>query len=180
MPTDDNRLPLMPILPWQRPPVTRNGKGQYMPGVCGNPRGRPTNARLAAKRAALGEDAVLKRAASYEGITPEQFVRLARTVYGRLWQGPLAADMMMSRQGVIRWAKGKHKISLEKEILLLMVCLRRARAAHALVRAMYRGAVAAESARQLVSSVPRYKPLTRPGRVARFFDRPPRYTLFCD
>ena len=45
-----------------------------------------------------------------------RFVRLARTVYGRFWQVPLAADMKMSRQGVIRWAKGKHKISLEKEI----------------------------------------------------------------
>ena len=127
-------------------------------------RGRPTNARLRAKRAAIGEYATLKRAASYEGITPEQFVRLARTVYGRWWQGPLAADMMMSRQGVIRWAKGKHKISLKKEILLLMVCLRRARAAHALVRAMYRGAVAAESARQQLAAMPRYKPVVAPER----------------
>jgi hypothetical protein len=132
MPTDECRLPLMPVLPWQRPPVTRNRKGQFMPGVCGNPRGRPSNARLAAKRAALGDYAVLKRASNYEGITPEQFVRLARTVYGRVWQGPLATDLKISRQGVIRWARGKHKISLEKEILLLMVCLRRARAAHAL------------------------------------------------
>src|SRR5215475_6907004 len=107
MPTDDNRLLLMPILPWQRPPVTRNRKGQFMPGVSGNPRGRPTNARLAAKRASIGEYAPLRRAASYPGMTPEQFVRLARTVYGRWWQGPLAADLMMSRQGVIRWAKGK-------------------------------------------------------------------------
>jgi hypothetical protein len=163
MPTDENRLPLMPILPWQRPPATRNRKGQFMPGVTGNPRGRPTNARLAAKRAATGEHAALRRAASYEGITPEQFVRLARTVYGRSWQRPLAADMMMSRQGVIRWAKGKHKISLEKEIALLMVCLRRVRAAHALVRPMYRGAVATERARQQLAAMPRYKPLTRPG-----------------
>jgi len=155
MPTDESRLPLTPVLPWQRPPVTRNRQGQFMPGVSGNLRGRPTNARLRAKRAAIGEYATLKRAASYEGITPEQFVRLARTVYGRWWQGPLAADMMMSRQGVIRWAKGKHKISLKKEILLLMVCLRRARAAHALVRAMYRGAVAAESARQQLAAMPR-------------------------
>jgi len=163
MPTDDNRLPLMPILPWQRPPVTRNRKGQWMAGVSGNPRGRPTNARLAAKRAAIGEYAELRRRASYEGITPEQFVRLARTVYGRSWQRPLAADLKMSRQGVIRWARGKHKISLEKEILLLLVCLRRARAAHALARAMHRGAVAAESARQQLGAMPRYKPFTRPG-----------------
>jgi len=162
MPTDENRLPLMPILPWQRPPVTRNRKGQFMPGVSGNPRGRPTNARLAVKRAAIGEYAALRRAASYPGMTPEHFVRLARTVYGRWWQGPLAADMMMSRQGVIRWAKGKHKISAEKEIWLLMVCLRRVRAAHAPVRAMYRRAVAAERARQQLAAMPRYKPLTRP------------------
>jgi len=161
MPTDDCRLPLTPVLPWQRPPVTRNRKGQFVPGVCGNPRGRPTNARLAAKRAAIGSDAELKRLASYEGITPEQFVRLARAVYGRFWQGPLAADMIMSRQGVIRWAKGRHKISPEKERLLLLLCLRRVRAAHTLVRAMYRGAVAAESARQQLAAMPRYKPLTR-------------------
>src|SRR5262245_49307776 len=158
MPTDDSRLPLMPILPWQRPPVTRNRRGQFMPGVCGNPRGRPSNARLAAT-----DYAVLKRTANYEGITPEQFVRLARTVYGRFWQGPLAADMMMSRQGVIRWAKGKHKISPEKERLLLLLCLRRVRAAHALVRTMYRRGVSAERARQELAAIPRYKPLTRPG-----------------
>jgi hypothetical protein len=41
MPTDESRLPLMPILPWQRPPVTRNAKGRWMAGVSGNPRGRP-------------------------------------------------------------------------------------------------------------------------------------------
>src|SRR5262249_18469263 len=116
----------------------------------------------AAKRAAIGEYAELRRRASYEGITPEQFVRLARTVYGRVWQGPLATALKISRQGVIRWAKGKHKISLDKEILLLMVCLRRVRAAHALVRAMYRGAVATERARQQLAAMPRYKRLTRP------------------
>jgi hypothetical protein len=140
-----------------------------MPGVCGNLRGRPTNARLAAKRAALGDYAQLRRAASYEGITPDQFVRLARTVYGRWWQGALARDLMMSRQGVIRWAKGKHKISHDKEILLLSLCLRRVRSAHALVRAMYRVAIRAERARQLLAAMPRYKPLTRP---------PERRTIF--
>jgi hypothetical protein len=169
MPTDVSRLPLMPVLLWQRPLTTRNMKGQWMPGVCGNPRGRPTNERLAAKRAAIGECAVLRRAASYPGMTPEQFVRLARTVYGRFWQGPLAADMIMSRQGVIRWAKGKHKISPEKERLLLLLCLRRARAAHALVRAMYRRVVAAESAREQLAAMPRYKPLTRPGERRTVF-----------
>jgi hypothetical protein len=165
MPTDDSRLPLMPVLPSQRPPTTRDMRGRFLPGVSGNLRGRPTNARLATKRAALGEDAALKHAASYEGITPEQFVRLARVAYGKSWQGPLAADLMMSRQGVIRWAKGKHKISLEKETLLLLRCLQRVRAAHALVRAMHRRAVAAERARQQLAAMPRYKPLTR--RVER-------------
>jgi hypothetical protein len=134
-----------------------------MPGVSGNPRGRPTNARLAAKRRAVGNHAELKRAASYEGITPEQLVRVARIAYGKSWQGAIAADLKMSRQGVIRWAKGEHKISHQKEMLILAVCLRRARSAHALVRAMYRRAAAAESARQQLALIPRYKPLTRPG-----------------
>jgi hypothetical protein len=134
-----------------------------MAGVSGNPRGRPTNARLAAKRAALGEYAALKRDATYEGITPERFARLARVVYGRWWQAALASDMIMSRQGVIRWAKGKHKISPEKERLLLLLCLRRVRAAHAFVRAMFRRTVAAERARQELATLPRYKPLTRRG-----------------
>jgi hypothetical protein len=137
-------------------------RGRFLPGVSGNLRGRPTNARLAAKRAAIGEYEHLARAASYEGIEPKQFVRVARAAYGKSWQGPLAADLMMSRQGVIRWAKGIHKISLEKEILLLRVCLRRAHAAHALARAMHRVAIRAERARQQLAAMPRYKPLTRP------------------
>jgi len=153
---------LMPVLPWQRPPTTRNIKGQWMPGVCGNPRGRPTNARLAAKRAPTNRHIDLKRAASYEGITPEQFVRLARIAYGKSWQGPVAADMGVSVRGVIRWAKGEHKISHVREMLILTVCLRRVRAAHALVRAMYRRAVAAERARQVLASMPRHRPLTLP------------------
>src|SRR5215510_14525496 len=155
MPTDDSRIPLMPVLPWQRPPTTRNMKGQWMPGVCGNPRGRPTNARLAAKRAATDRSLDLKRAAGYEGITPEQFVRLARVAYGKSWQGSLAADLGMSVRGVIRWAKGDYKISHEKEMRILAICLRRTRAAHALVRAMYRRASAAEYARQVLASMPR-------------------------
>ena len=48
MPTDDSRNPLMPVLPWQRPPVTRNLKGQWMPGVWGNPRGRDQRQSLRA------------------------------------------------------------------------------------------------------------------------------------
>jgi hypothetical protein len=33
MPTDECRLPLTPVLPWQRPPVTRNRKGQWQRGA---------------------------------------------------------------------------------------------------------------------------------------------------
>jgi hypothetical protein len=102
MPTDESRIPLMPVLPSQRPPTTRNGKGQWMAGVSGNPRGRPTNARLAAKRAPIGEYAELRRAASREVMTPLQFVRVARAAYGKSWQGPLARDIMMSRRALIR------------------------------------------------------------------------------
>ena len=162
MPTDESRLPLLPVLPWQRPPTTRNARGQWMPGICGNPKGRPTNAMLAAKRAATDRSLDLKRAASYEGITPEQFVRLARTAYGKSWHGPLAADLGMSVRGVIRWAKGDYNISHDKEMRILAVCLRRLRTGHALVRAMYRRAAAAERARQELASMPRHKPLTPP------------------
>jgi hypothetical protein len=162
MPTDESRLPLTPVLPWQRPPTTRNAKGQFMPGVCGNPRGRPTNARLRAKREATDRSLDLKRAASYEGLTPDQFVRLARIAYGRSWQGPLAAGLGMSVRGVIRWAKGDYKISHEKEMRVLDVCLRRVRAAHALVRAMYRRAAAAERAREELARMRRYRILTPP------------------
>jgi hypothetical protein len=162
MPIYEDTLPLTPVLPWERPRPTRNRKGQWMRGVSGNKRGAPTKMRLAAKRAAVGEYVELKRAAGYKGMTPQQFVRLARTVYGRFWQGALAADLIMSRQGVIRWAKGRHKISPEKERLLLLLCLRRIRAAHALVRTMYRRALAAESARQQLSMMRRYKTVTLP------------------
>src|SRR5262245_43054985 len=163
MPTDISRLPLMPVLPWERPPTTRNMNGQWMPGVCGNPRGRPTNARLAAKRAATDRAIELKRAASYEGLRPEHFVRLARVAYGKSWQGPLADDLGMSVRGVIRWAQGQYKISHDKEMCILDVCLRRTRAAHALVRAMYRRAAAAERAREILASMPRHRVLTHPG-----------------
>ena len=156
MPTED--IPLMPILP---PSVTRNRKGQFV--GCGNPAGRPSNERLAAKRAATGEYALLRRAASRERITPGQFVRVARAAYGKSWQGPLAKDIMMSRRALIRWSQGTHQISFERELDILSACLRRVRAAHALVRAMYRGAIAAQRARRELARMPHHKPLTRPG-----------------
>ena len=153
-----SRLPL----PWERPPPMRNAKGQFL--SCGNPRGRPSNARLAEKRRAIGEYAELRRKASYPGITPEQFVRLARTAYGKSWQGPLSKDITMSRRALIRFSQGTHKISLERELNILSACLRRVRAVNALVRAMWRIASAAEGARQELARMPRHKPLTRPQR----------------
>ena len=169
MPTDESRLPLIPVLPWQRPPPTRNAKGRWMPGICGNPKGRPTNARLRAKREATDRHLELKRAASYAGLTPEHFVRLARIAYGKSWQGPLAADLGMSVRGVIRWAKGDYNISHDKEMRILAVCLRRLRTAHAWVRAMYRRAAAAERARQELANVPRHRVLTPPEKRQTIF-----------
>ena len=67
----------------------------------------------------------------------------------------------MSVRGVARWAKGQCKISLENEILILMVCLRRVRRSLALVRAMYRVANRAERARQQLAAMPRYRLLKR-------------------
>jgi hypothetical protein len=167
MPTDDKRLPPMPVLSWQRPPVTRNVNGRRRPGVSGNPRGRPTNARLAAKRAAGSYVAQLKRLASYDGLTGDYFVRLARIAYGRSWQKPLAADLGVSRQAVIRWAKDEYKISHACEMQILAVCLRRTRAAHAQVRTMVRRAAAGERAREeLAAMLPAVDPLgATPGEI---------------
>jgi len=161
MATDNSRLPLMLVMPWQGSQPSRHRNGRWMPGLSGNPRGRPTNARLAAKRAAVGRWPDLERAAGYEGLAPEQFVRLARTVFGRWWQGALSRDLDISRRQLIRWAEGDQKISHAREMMLLTVCLRRARAGHALVRAMYRRAAAAERARQELAQIPRHKPLPR-------------------
>jgi hypothetical protein len=161
MPTDDSRLPLTPILPWQRPPTTRDAKGQWMAGVSGNPRGRPTNARLRAKM--LAGDARAKRHTAYEGMTGPDLAKVARASYGKFWQGQLAADLRMSRRGIIRWVQGVHKISLEKEILILSLCLRRIRPRHAYVRMMLRRAMAHHNALLAQEQIPRYQPLTRPG-----------------
>jgi hypothetical protein len=104
MPTDESRLPMMPIQPWQRPPTTRNGKGQWMVGVSGNPKGRPTNARLRAK--ALASAARTKGPTAHRGMTGDELARVAGAAYGKFWQGQLADDLMMSRQGIIRWLRG--------------------------------------------------------------------------
>ena len=168
MPTDECRLPLMPVLPWQRPPVTRDRKGRFLPGASGNLRGRPTKAKLAASltaRPSTGDGYErMKRAAAYDGLTPHELTRLLRATYGKLgWQAQAARDMLMSKHGIFRWAKGVHKISLEKETLLLKLCLRLARANYRYVLALYRRAVAAANAREELASLPRYRPLTRPG-----------------
>ena len=166
MPTDDSRLPLMPVLPWQRPPVTRNRKGQWQRGVSGNPKGRPTKAKLAARLAArpATRDGYerMERAAAYEGITPQELARVLRTTYGRLgWQAQAARDMRMSKRSIRRWAKGVYKISYEKEKLLLALCLRLSHANYRYVLAHYRRAIAAANAREALASIPRYRPLTR-------------------
>jgi hypothetical protein len=84
---------------------------------------------------------LVARLASYEGLTGDHLVPLARIAYGRSWQKPLAADRGVSRQAVIRWAKGTYRIPRETKIL--DVCLRRTRAAHVLAKAMVRRAAAA-------------------------------------
>jgi hypothetical protein len=159
MSTDETRLPVLPIQPWQRPPTTRNTKGRWVAGVSGNPRGRPTNVRLRAK--ALACDARTKRPTAYRGMSGAELARVAAATYGRFWQGQLASELMMSRRGVIRWVHGDHKILLEKEILLLSLCLRRVKASHAYVRAMLRRALVAHSNRVVEKEqFPRHKPLT--------------------
>jgi hypothetical protein len=158
MPIYEDTLPLTPVLPWERPRPTRNRKGQWMRGVSGNPKGRPTNAQLRTK--ALANDAHAKRFASYGGITGPELAKVATAAYGRFWQTPLAADLMMSKQGMIRWVQGVHKISLEKEILALAICLRRAQRNHTYVRAMYRRAVAHRRALMEQEQMPRYRRLT--------------------
>jgi hypothetical protein len=166
MPTDDSRLPLTPIWPWQRPPVTRNRIGQWQPGVSGNPKGRPTNARLRTKM--LAYDARAKRPTAYSGMTGADLAKVGRASYGKFWQGQLAADLRMSRRGIIRWVQGVHKISLEKEILILSLCLRRIRPRHAYVRWMLRRAMAHHNA-LAQEQIPRHQPLTHPGERRTVF-----------
>jgi Family of unknown function (DUF5681) len=168
VPTDESRLPLTPVLPWQRPPVTRNRKGQWQRGVSGNPKGRPTKAKLAARLTArpATRDGYerMRSAAAYEGMMPEELTRLLRSTYGKLgWQAQAARDMRMSKRSIRRWAKGAYKISYEKEKLLLALCLRLSHANYRYVLAHYRRAVAAANAREALASIPRYRPLTRPG-----------------
>jgi hypothetical protein len=166
MPTDDSRLPLRPVLPSQRPPTTRNGRGQWMAGVSGNPRGRPTNARLRAK--ALASDARTKRPTAYRGLTGSELVRVATAAYGKSWQGPLAKDIMMSRRELIRWSQGVHKISREREMDILLVCHIRLRRNGAYVTAMYRRARAHRRALLQQEQTPSHKPLTPRGEGRRF------------
>jgi hypothetical protein len=166
MPTDDNRMPTMPVLPWRRPPVTRDRKGQWQSGVSGNPRGRPTTARLEARLAARaatreGLDR-MTRAAAYEGISPQEFTRALRAAYGKLgWQAQAARDMLMSKRGIHRWCHGLHKPSHTTELILLETCLRLSRANYRYLLALYRRAVAAANARAELASMPRHRPMTR-------------------
>ena len=71
--------------------------------------------------------------------------------------------MRMSKRSIRRWAKGVYKISHEKEKLLLALCLRLSHANYRYALALYRRAVAAANAREELASLPRHRPLTRPG-----------------
>jgi len=85
-------------------------------------------------------------------------------LHGKLgWQAQAARDMLMSKRGIFRWTKGEHRISYIKEMILLDRCLRLTRADYRYVLAMYRRAVAAANAREELASLPRHRPLTRPG-----------------
>jgi hypothetical protein len=167
MPTDDSRMPTLPVLPWKRPPVTRDRKGRFMPGVTGNLHGRPTKrvleARLAARASTHDYVRQMQRRAAYEGLTPHELTRVLRATYGKLgWQAQAARDMLMSKRGIFRWARGVHKISHEKEWLLLSLCLRLSRANYRYVLALYRRAVAAANARKELANTPRHRLMTRP------------------
>jgi hypothetical protein len=117
----------------------------------------------------LAYDARAKRHAVYEGMTGTDLAKVGRAAYGKFWQGQLASDLMMSRQGVIRWTRGIHRISLDKEIRILSICLRRVRSSHAYVRWMLRRAMAHHNALLVQEQIPRYQPLTRPGERRTVF-----------
>jgi hypothetical protein len=167
MPTDDSRMPTLPVLPWRRPPVTRDRKGQWQPGVSGNPKGRPTKAKLAARLAARPSTTKgyeqMKRRAAYEGLTPDQLARVGRILFGASWKTATARELMLSTKTIQRWANGERKMSLENERLILMLFFKRACHTRALVRAMYRRAEAAHRARQELAEPRWSRYLDRPG-----------------
>src|SRR5215470_14580466 len=145
MPTDDSRLPLMPILPWQRPPTTRGRNGRWLPGVCGNKKGRPTNRERAARHAAMPPTdsyAKLQRIAAYEGLSPRLFGMIASAVFGKFWKAQVARELMLHHQTIRRWRRGERQIPLWIERHLLALLLSRARKTHFLVRTAYRRAEA--------------------------------------
>jgi len=57
--------------------------------------------------------------------------------------------------------QGRAQISHANERLLLILCLRQARANYRYVLALYRCAVAAANAREELASLPRHRPMTR-------------------
>ena len=116
----------------------------------------------------LAYDARAKRPTAYSGMTSTDLAKVARASYGKFWQGQLAADLRMSRRGIIRWLQGVHQISLEKEIRILLLCLRRIRPRHAYVRWMLRRAMAHHNA-LAQEQIPRHQPLTRPGERRTVF-----------
>jgi hypothetical protein len=116
----------------------------------------------------LACDARAKRSTAYSGMTGADLEKVGRATYGKFWQGQLARDLRMSRRGIIRWVQGVHKISLEKEILILSLCLRRLRPRHAYVRWMLRRALAHRNA-LAQEQIPRHTPLTHPGERRTVF-----------
>jgi hypothetical protein len=114
----------------------------------------------------LACDARAKRHTAYEGMTGADLAKVARAAYGKFWQGQLATDLRMSRRGIIRWLQGVHKISLEKEISILLLCLRRIRPRHAFVRWMLRRALAHRNSLEQ-EQIPRHQPLTHSGERRR-------------
>jgi hypothetical protein len=119
----------------------------------------------------LACEARAKRDTVYEGMTGADLAKVGRAAYGKFWQGQLAADLRMSRQGVIRWAQGIHRISLDKEIVILSICLRRVRSSHAYVRWMLRRVLTYQRALLQQEQAPRYKPLAPQGSAGRFFEK---------
>jgi hypothetical protein len=116
----------------------------------------------------LAYDARAKRPTAYSGMTGADLAKVGRAAYGKIWQGQLARDLRMSRRGIIRWLQGVHKISLEKEILILSICLRRIRPRHAYVRWRFRRALAHHNV-LAQEQMPRHQPLTRPGERRTVF-----------
>jgi len=156
-------LPLIPVLPWQRPGPTRDRQGRWI--VCGNPKGRPTNRERAARLAAMSPAdsyAKLKRIGDYDGLSPRLLNMIANAVLGKFWKMELSRQLWLHHQTVRRWAVGQRQIPPEIERHMLALLLNRARQTHFLVRTAYRRAQAAHRAKQELAKLRQYKRLSQP------------------